>query len=281
MVESCEYCLSMPLAKETTDKQILEQYVKHPHLYPVKTNVEWHEAISTLLCLECKTVFTEYSYDDMEDENEENIIYSFYRLPNSPFSSEGLRAAGTFLYYQREVAEWNLRKINSEYIDIYAMLDVNTLSQIQNGNQVSTLDQQVEMYESLPHLLHKFWLLRAGACHRYYVKLSVPISTIEPIWNPETGGLGSGHGGFVMHCSHHLSAREVEVFDITLKSFVLLSEWNIPPVYEQDSPEVDKMFEVYRELEEKTKEKYNEFVKERNEKIDIFIKDTYEIEPTT
>ena len=112
MNEICEHCLSMPLVKDTTDKSTLEQYDNHPHLIPLETSIGWSDGFSTLFCTECKTFFTEYFYESMEEGEDTQSVHSYYRLQDSPFFEDSLHAVGTFLYYRNESMDWNTKKQN-------------------------------------------------------------------------------------------------------------------------------------------------------------------------
>lgn len=256
--------------------ELIEQFFQHPSFVHVSSHSSWTEAIHLYYCRVCHSVFKSNTIHSLgEDLEEEHTVQCLTGDVHNRSFKKHFEAVGAYLWALKKQAEIEDLSEGEGDIDVYLSGHVHQLQALRQNRplKVSALREQVHF--SFSEILCAFSRVRWFINSHYYIKASVPKSSLSSVVNSSESNLGSGRHGFSIQSTDLVGLEQIQVFDPILSKFVPLKEWTIPPVYEQSDEMVDRYFELYKREAELHASHYQQVVNEKKVQVDAFLSELY------
>jgi len=266
----CEACQKVKILQKEDDlsdqKDIIEQF---HHLEFIHYDLEMVDTYILYYCPSCHSLFQSYEIIDPIEEGETKL-YGAYCLTHQ-------KKNNSLEYYIDHVGDYWLeqerrKKIHALQqeegeITLYLKAHVDDLRTLQKGTSLSCQKVSDHCELSLEELIVPYGMARWVVNCRYYIKISVPKSTIimEEKYREKV----------TLTSTHDLNVHDIEVVDPYYGMFVPLENWKVPPVYEQNHPIVDDLFHLYNELETLLVEDYKQLTQENEQEKQEWLKTIY------
>lgn len=269
----CKECQKVKILQKEDDlseeKEIIEQFHHFNHLEFIHYDLEMVDTYILYYCPSCHSLFQSYEIIDPIEEGETKL-YGAYCLTHQKKNKNleyYIEHVGDYWWEQERRKKINTLQREEGEITLYLKAHVDDLRTLQKGTLLTCQKVSDRCELSLEELVVPYGMARWVVNCRYYVKVSVPKSTL--ILEEKNREM------FTLTSTHLLNAKDIEVIDPYYGTFAPLKNWEVPLVYEQNHPIVDDLCQLYNELETLLVEDYKQLTQENEQEKQAWLKTIY------